>query len=189
MQKKIIHLALFYETNWTNYLEFIAKGIYNDFGKTFILKGGTALMFLYGLPRKSTDLDYDTAINNIDINNSLKKYLVEFIHKHFNTDANIIANINSKILESGINNHIHLSTKDQSIHLAYSPLKIDIRFKENSYDYLTKTCVINNICTYEISVLAELKLNSITGTDSSPGRLKFRDFFDANYVEADSQSA
>ena len=50
----------------------IAQTLTKTTGNSFILKGGTALLLAYGLPRYSTDLDYDGRDRNIDIARQLR---------------------------------------------------------------------------------------------------------------------
>jgi len=50
----------------------IAKIISADNKNDLLLKGGTSLLFCYGLPRYSTDLDYDGYNYNIDIMDKIK---------------------------------------------------------------------------------------------------------------------
>jgi hypothetical protein len=55
----------------THLMRNIAQQITRDTGKNFVLKGGTALMLAYGLPRFSTDLDYDGRKEDSDMTSSL----------------------------------------------------------------------------------------------------------------------
>lgn len=55
------------------------KEVLGYVGDNFILKGGTALRFYYGLDRYSEDLDFDSISSNMDITKQLKK------HKDFNS--------------------------------------------------------------------------------------------------------
>ena len=50
----------------------IAQTLTETTGDFFILKGGTALLLAYGLPRYSTDLDYDGRDRNIKVAHFVK---------------------------------------------------------------------------------------------------------------------
>ena len=173
MEKLKIYLSPAHKIEWIKYLEYIAQGIYNDFGETCVLKGGTSLSLLYGILRYSIDLDYNL-MHEIDISSSIEKSGENFIKEYFNINTIINTTINARKSLCGLTYHIHIKITDPDIRLAYTPLKIDTRtlgqISNNNDSYLRdprNIVVINNICTYNITTLADLKLNTITGTEAS----------------------
>ena len=54
-------------------MEEIAKTVTQKHEKAFALKGGTALLLAYGLPRFSTDLDFDGKNDFVDLTSVLSE--------------------------------------------------------------------------------------------------------------------
>lgn len=50
----------------------IAQEVTARTGDNFVLKGGTALLLAYGLPRFSTDLDFDGRCTSVNLTTSLR---------------------------------------------------------------------------------------------------------------------
>ena len=59
--------------NWKEDRLKIIKEILPALGDNFYLKGGTALLFYYGLDRFSEDIDLDSTSTNMDITGKLKR--------------------------------------------------------------------------------------------------------------------
>ena len=143
----------------------IMKEILECVSENFILKGGTALKFYYGLDRYSDDLDFDSVSNNMDIIKCLKK------HKDF-TSWKIYE---KKVTESSVRLTIDYGAKSS---LGNYPLEIDIsgrnkmllRNKELAYSK------INGVCIYDIEVIAQMKRQAFLSRD------KIRDFYDIGFL-------
>lgn len=122
------------------------KEILQYVGDNFILKGGTALRFYYGLDRYSEDLDFDSISDNMDITRCLKQ------HKDFNS---------WKIYEKKVSEFSTRITLDYGAktELGIYPLKIDvsgrdkIRLRNNLLKYSKK----DNVNVYDIETLVDLK--------------------------------
>lgn len=85
-----------------------------DTKKEFVLKGGTGLLLAYGLPRFSTDLDFDGKNPAFDISSAIRERTMQFaqIYILFSFD-NIIVNIVS-ISYSKINIKKSLGNNDRA---------------------------------------------------------------------------
>jgi len=141
----------------------IAKSISND-NKNLILKGGTALLFCYGLPRFSTDLDYDGIDYNLNINDNVTN-----VFKNNNLE---LSSINIKKNTDTVKRFmVHYKEAENN------PIKIEISFRnmenEKILDYKTN---INGLNTYNIDYLANDKINTFLD------RMAARDIFDASYL-------
>jgi len=141
----------------------IAKSISSD-NKNLIIKGGTALLFCYGLPRFSTDLDYDGIDYILNINNNV---------------TNVFKNNNLELSSINIKKDTD-TVKRFMVHYKeaeYNPIKIEISFRnidnDNILDYKTN---INGLNTYNINYLANNKINTFLD------RMAARDIFDAAYL-------
>jgi len=143
----------------------IAKIISNKNKNDLLLKGGTALLFCYGLPRYSTDLDYDGFNYNVDIINDIKSV--------FKTNNLELENINTKKDTD--------TTKRFMIHYKEAknkPLKLEISFRnidniDNIKNYFVQ---INGINTYNIKYLSFSKINAFIE------RTAARDIFDTSFI-------
>ncbi|MGX2972642.1 nucleotidyl transferase AbiEii/AbiGii toxin family protein [Helicobacter sp. T3_23-1059] len=134
-------------------------------GDNFILKGGTALRFYYGLDRYSEDLDFDSISSNMDITKCLKK------HKDFNSWQIY----EKKITDSSLRLTIDYGAKSD---LGIYPLKIDIsgRDKIRLRNNLLKYSTINGVNVYDIETLVDLKSTAFCQRD------KIRDFYDIGFL-------
>lgn len=54
-------------------MEAVAKTVSEENGKEYVLKGGTGLLLAYGLPRYSTDLDFDGKDPSVDLTEIIKE--------------------------------------------------------------------------------------------------------------------
>jgi len=143
----------------------IAKKISSNNRNDLLLKGGTALLFCYGLPRYSTDLDYDGFNYNLDIIDSIKSV--------FNSKNLELDRINIKKDTDTVKRFmIHYKEAENN------PIKLEISFRNSDdIDYVKDKCVmINDINTYNIKYLAAGKI------DAFLKRTAARDIFDASFL-------
>lgn len=150
-----------YQTKRLNFM----KEILNLVGDNFILKGGTALRFYYGLNRYSEDLDFDSISNNMNIIKCLKN------HKDFKF---------WKIYEKKVTEFSTRITLDYGAktELGTYPLKIDVsgRDKIRLRNNLLKYSKIGNVNVYDIETLVDLKALAFCQRD------KIRDFYDIGFL-------
>lgn len=141
------------------------KEILGYVGDNFILKGGTALRFYYGLDRYSEDLDFDSISSNMDITKQLKK------HKDFNSWKIY----EKKVTQSSVRLTIDYGARTD---LGIYPLKVDIsgRDKIRLHNNLLKYSKINDINVYDIETLVDLKSLVFCQRD------KIRDFYDVGFL-------
>jgi len=143
----------------------IAKNISTDNKNNLLLKGGTALLFCYGLPRYSTDLDYDGYNYNVDIINNIKSI--------FKTNNLELDKINIKKDTDTVKRFmIHYKEAENN------PIKLEISFRNiDDIDRIKNNFVqINGINTYNIKYLTSSKI------DAFLDRTAARDIFDASYL-------
>jgi len=147
----------------TEFMRHIARMLTETTRDTFILKGGTALLLAYGLPRYSTDLDYDGRDRNIDIAGPLT-----------------IASKRAGIQIDSLNIKKDTETvKRYMLHYKGSendPLKVEISYRQSSAINKSDITIIDGICVYTIEKLALLK------TEAFLGRTKARDVFDIAFI-------
>jgi len=143
----------------------IAKNISADNKNDLLLKGGTALLFCYGLPRYSTDLDYDGFNYNIDI--------MDKINSVFVSNGQNLDKINVKKDTDTVKRYmIHYKEAENN------PIKLEISFRkiDDSDHVKDKRARINDINTYDIKYLAADKI------DTFLKRTAARDIFDASFL-------
>lgn len=129
----------------------------NKYSASYILKGGTALMFHYGLPRFSEDIDLDS------------------------NDAHSIRTIMDKFCKQ--NGYTYNIKKDTDFTLRFmlkfsqecNPLKIEVSFRRS--DIPSSAYIIDdNVKVYNIDSLASLKIGAYGQRD------KIRDLFDCSFI-------
>jgi len=143
----------------------IAKIISADNKNDLLLKGGTSLLFCYGLTRYSTDLDYDGYNYNIDITDKIKSV--------FKTNGLNLDGINVKKDTDTVKRFmIHYNEAENN------PIKLEISFRNiDNVNYIKdKRARINDINTYNIKYLAADKINTFLK------RTAARDIFDASFL-------
>jgi predicted nucleotidyltransferase component of viral defense system len=125
--------------------------------RCYILKGGTSLMFCYGLTRFSEDIDLDACHTQQGIDKVLKAFCTQY-------------------------NYTYRVAKDTSTVKRYmvhynsdKPLKIEISYRrsnisENEFTY------INNIAVYTIANILSFKLIAYSNRD------KLRDLYDIVFI-------
>jgi len=155
-KEKIQRILLMYD---------IAKKISADNKNGLLLKGGTALLFCYGLPRYSTDLDYDGFNYNFDITDDIKSVI--------NSNGLKLDRINVKKDTDTVKRFmIHYKEAENN------PIKLEISFRNiDDADLVNaKRARINDINTYNIRYLASDKI------DTFLKRTAARDIFDASFL-------
>jgi predicted nucleotidyltransferase component of viral defense system len=141
----------------------IAQAVTLNTKDRFVLKGGTGLLLGYGLPRYSTDLDFDGKDRSIYIDGSIEKAC---------RDAGII------IEDMNIRKDTD-TTKRYMLHYKGSenkPLKIEISYRQADDIAEKDVNIIDGIRIYRIEKLAELK------TEAFLNRLKARDIYDVAFI-------
>ncbi|MBF0698267.1 nucleotidyl transferase AbiEii/AbiGii toxin family protein [Actinomyces bowdenii] len=143
----------------------IAQEVTTRSGDTFILKGGTALLLAYGLPRFSTDLDFDGRRTSIDLSEALQagsQAAGEQV-RHLRTAKDTWA----------VRRHV-LHDRDD----AMKPLKVEVSYRQSRQIEQADLTTIDGICTYRLEKLASLKVDALVN------RTKARDIFDTSYLLA-----
>ena len=147
----------------TGFMRRIAQTLTETTGNAFILKGGTALLLAYGLPRYSTDLDYDGRDRNIDI----ARYLQTSAER---TGIQIDSLNLKKDTESVKRYMLHYKGSEND------PLKVEISYRQAITINDKDITIIDGICVYVIEKLASLKAAAFLG------RMKARDVFDIAFI-------
>lgn len=143
----------------------IAKKISMENKNGLVLKGGTALLFCYGLPRYSTDLDYDGF--NYDFN------ITDEIGFVFKSNGLKLDRVNIKKDTDTVKRFmIHYDEAENN------PIKLEVSFRNmGCFNDVSDKCVrINNINTYNINYLAVNKI------DAFLKRTAARDIFDVSFL-------
>lgn len=127
-----------------------------DSNSPLILKGGTALMFCYGLDRFSEDLDFDAIAHA-----NTERYVKSFCSK------NGYSYFRKKYTDTVQRLTIHYGGE--------KPLKIETSFRDHSLS-LSDTISKNNIRTYPIDTLAQMKMTAFMSRD------RIRDLYDVSFI-------
>ena len=141
----------------------IAQEVTARTGDNFVLKGGTALLLAYGLPRFSTDLDFDGRRTSVDLSTSLRA----------GAEAAGMPMHNLRTAKNtwAVRRHIVHYRDD-----AMKPLKVEVSYRQANQIDETNVTVIDGIRTYTIDKLASLKIDALVN------RTKARDIFDTSYL-------
>ena len=190
--KQEFHIAPSFHKLWSEYLKYLAQGVYDQYGDEFILKGGMALRIGYGLPRHSIDLDYDnpsilgrSSSNNqkiISFSDTFCNNSLQFLRNYCRIADNISSYSTIKPANESTVVRIHFQSNSPDFKLFYSALKIDISHRSNQLKYINDKVIIDNICMYSIKSLLQSKLCTILGDDKYPPRLLIRDYYDINFL-------
>lgn len=124
--------------------------------KSLVFKGGSSLLFRYGLDRFSEDLDFDVSysLNIKSIINSLKDIATDFnIKKDTETTKRLIVNINNDFIK----------------------IEISLRNMQNINKSKLKSFT-GNIKLYSIDELLKLKINAFNS------RVVARDLYDIAFI-------
>lgn len=129
----------------------------NKYSGNYILKGGTGLMFHYGLPRFSEDIDLDSN-DPYSIRNIMDKFCKQNGYTYnIKKDTDFTLRFMVKFAEK------------------YNPLKIEVSFRRS--DIPSNAYIIdNNVKVYNIDALAALKIGAYGQRD------KIRDLFDCSFI-------
>lgn len=143
----------------------IAQEVTARTGDNFVLKGGTALLLAYGLPRFSTDLDFDGRRTSVDLTASLRA----------GAEAAGMPMRNLRTAKStwAVRRHMVHYRDD-----AMRPLKVEVSYRQADQIDEADVTVIDGIRTYTIDRLASLKIDALVN------RTKARDIFDTSYLLA-----
>jgi len=143
----------------------LMKTILPYFGENFILKGGTALSFYYGLNRYSEDLDFDSKSNNMNFISRLK------YHPNFKNWGISIKKDTNTVFRAMINYKAKSNLGDYPLKIEISSRnKLLLQINDLKYTNINKTNV------YSISELVKMKTNAFTGRD------RIRDFYDLGFL-------
>lgn len=145
-------------------MQTITQQVTTDTADTFVLKGGTALLLAYGLPRYSTDLDYDAKRPT--------NALVKSVERGAQSADVEIASLTTKKDTA--------TTKRYMLHYAGlaqpDPLKIEVSFRAAGEVDEGDITVVHGFRVYKIERLAFLKI------DAFLNREKARDVFDVWFL-------
>lgn len=143
----------------------IAQEVTARTGDNFVLKGGTALLPVYGLPRFSTDLDFDGRRTGVNLTASLRA----------GAEAAGTPTHNLRTAKStwAVRRHMVHYRDD-----AMKPLKVEVSYRQADQIDEADVTVIDGIRTYTIDKLASLKIDALVN------RTKARDIFDTSYLLA-----
>lgn len=139
-----------------NFILYLNRSFARSRGK-FILKGGTSLMFCYGLTRFSEDIDLDA----LDTKSG-----IEPVVRNFTKECGFTYRV-AKDTQTVKRYMIHYGGK--------KPLKIEISYRRARIAQ-DEYCVINGILVYNIQSLLAFKINAYNGRD------KIRDLFDVVFI-------
>lgn len=159
------------ETNLTNLTYWqkerisVMKKILSELGDEYILKGGTALMFFYGLNRFSEDIDLDARGSLEKVEKVLQKTITENQWQYRVTKNTDI--VFRMMIDYGGKND-----------LGNYPLKLEVsgRNKKMINGNVLKVRKIKDVSVYDLSVLASMKLLAFAK------REKIRDFYDIAFL-------
>jgi predicted nucleotidyltransferase component of viral defense system len=154
-----------YQIQKTILMSNIAEEISSDEKSALILKGGTALLLCYNLPRFSTDLDYDGVSYDVDI----VKNIENGVKKSGLTISDVITKKNTDTVKRFM---LHCEETP------FDPLKIEISLRNKDVILNDKNCFtkLNDIIVYKISHLAAFKVNAFLN------RTTARDVFDLAFL-------
>ena len=140
----------------------IAQELTSRTGDAFVLKGGTALLLAYDLPRFSIDLDFDGRSPSIDLTDSIQAGAAAAqLPVHSLRDAKHTPTV-----------HRHMLHYRDDV---MRPLKIEVSYRQAQQIDEDDVTTINGIRTYRLEKLASLKIDALVN------RTKARDIFDVSY--------
>lgn len=131
-------------------------GYINRDSDSFVLKGGTALLFCYGLDRFSEDIDLDGKHKNLV--GLVKKFCEEYGYGY--RVAKQTDTVQRCMIDYGGNG---------------KPLKIEASFRRREIKP-EETLIINGIKVYSLDALCSMKVNAYAGRD------RLRDLYDAVFI-------
>lgn len=141
----------------------IAQQVARDTGDNLVMKGGTALLLAYGLPRYSTDLDFDGKHAGMDIASSIASGA---------TAAGIIGGrVNRKKNTDTTSRHMLRYPGSED-----TPLKVEVSYRQSDQINEDDVTMIDSIRVYKMEKLSQLK------TAAFRDRLRARDIFDMDFI-------
>lgn len=142
----------------------LIKYLLPNFGKRYILKGGTALILYYGIERYSEDIDLDVINGGMNLIESLRNPGYKTWELGVKKDADTVFRV---MIDYGAYN-------DKGKY----PLKIEVssRNKEDIRQNILKYKTINGVNVYNLETLKEQKIIALLR------RNKIRDFFDVGML-------
>lgn len=141
----------------------IAQEVTGDTHSNFVLKGGTALLLAYGLPRFSEDLDFDGRLWHLDP--------TERIHRGASRAGIPLSHMKRMV-----------STETKRKHRINYPsgrsgsLKLEFSYRQANEIQPDTVTLIDGIKVYTIDKLAEQKIRALHE------RTKPRDIFDVSFI-------
>lgn len=141
----------------------IAQEVTGDTHSNFVLKGGTALLLAYGLPRFSEDLDFDGRLWHLDP--------AERIHRGASRAGIPLSHMKRMV-----------STETKRKHRISYPgvrsgsLKLEFSYRQATEIQADAVTLIDGIQVYTIDKLAEQKIRTLHE------RTKPRDIFDVSFI-------
>ena len=134
----------------------IAQELTSRTSDAFVLKGGTALLLAYDLPRFSIDLDFDGRSPAIDLTESIQAGAAAAqLPVHSLRDAKHTLHYRDDVMR---------------------PLKIEVSYRQAQQIDEDDVTTINGIRTYRLEKLASLKIDALVN------RTKARDIFDTSFL-------
>lgn len=133
----------------------------NTKSSRFVLKGGTSLMFCYGLTRFSEDIDLD----GFDKQNFFN--IVDLFIRNFSQHYTQLTYRRAKDTDTVKRVLIHYG--------ASKPLKVEVSYRKKVIED-SEFCRINNILVYTIPSIMAMKLNAFNHRD------KIRDLYDIVFL-------
>lgn len=141
----------------------IAQELTSRTGDAFVLKGGTALLLAYDLPRFSIDLDFDGRSPSIDLTESIQAGAAAAqLPVHSLRDAKHTPTVHRQMLHY----------RDDVMR----PLKIEVSYRQAQQIDEDDVTTIDGIRTYRLEKLASLKIDALVN------RTKARDIFDTSFL-------
>lgn len=128
-----------------------------------VLKGGTALLLAYGLPRFSVDLDFDGRRPGIDLTRAIRAGAAA-------ASLGVEALTTKKNTDTTLRHMLHYSQQ------AGTALKIEVSYRQGQQIDENDVVQIDDVRTYRIDTLAGLKIDALVN------RVKARDVFDTGFL-------
>lgn len=141
----------------------IAQSITANTGDSFVLKGGTALLLAYGLPRYSEDLDFDGKRLSVDLKPS--------IHAGAASVGAEIEQLTTKKNTDTTRRHMLHQQNGTA-----GPLKIEVSYRQADHLDEADITTIDGIRVYTPEKLAEQKIAALAD------RTAARDIFDVAFL-------
>lgn len=132
----------------------------NTKSNRFVLKGGTSLLFCYGLTRFSEDIDLDGFDDNFF--EIVDMFVMDFKNKYLRITYGVVNNTDTM----------------KSVRIYYGgrkSLKIDVSYRKKVID-MCEYCNIDGVWTYKVPRILSMKLNVFNH------RERIRDLYDIVFI-------